>query len=271
MIIFLRISLILFIGFLLLAVFVRFYENHSIYYPDKKIEATPRDLHLPYEDIDFKTSDGLSLNGWLVPAGPGRLTMVFCHGNAGNISYRLEKIEIFHNLGINVFIFDYRGYGRSQGQPSEQGLYDDAAAAYDYLLSRKDIDTDKIIIYGCSLGGAVATDLAARRKAAALILDSTFPSAVDMAKVILPFVPSFLIRSKMDSAAKIRAISIPKLFIHSPEDDIVPFVLGQKLFKAAPQPKQMLKISGDHNYGYSHSADVFSQGIKDFLSVNGLL
>ena len=267
----LRIALILIVGFLLLAAYVRFYESRSIYFPDKELESTPQDLGLNYEDLYFRTADGMTLNGWLVGAKPGRPTLIFCHGNAGNISHRLDKISIFCNLGINVFIFDYRGYGRSEGQPSEQGLYDDAAAAYDYLVSRNDMDTDKIIIYGCSLVGAVATDLAARHKIAALILDSTFPSAVDMAKVILPFAPSFLIRSKMDSATKIKHILAPKLFIHSPEDEIVPFALGQKLFQAAPPPKQMLKISGDHNYGYTYSVDVFSQGINEFLTHNGLI
>ncbi len=197
--------------------------------------------------------------------------MIFCHGNAGNISDRIEKILNFYNLGINVFIIDYRGYGRSQGHPTEQGMFFDAAAAIDYLRTRKDINQNKLVFYGSSIGGVAAIDAVSKKPVAALIADSTFTSAVDMGRIIAPIVPPFLIKAKLDNASKIKGIAIPKLFIHSPDDDTVPFHLGEKLYQLAPEPKEFLRISGSHNDGFEKSHDIFFAGIKAFLIKNNLL
>jgi fermentation-respiration switch protein FrsA (DUF1100 family) len=152
---------------------------------------------IEYEDVFFKTKDNKTINGWLVKVSDDAATILFSHGNAGNISNRIGKIAIFKNMGLNVFVFDYRGYGNSEGMPSEKGIYLDALGAYDYLKERSDIRGDKIIAYGASLGGAVAVELATKRSVAALIVDSSFSSAADMAKKILPIVPSFFDRDKI--------------------------------------------------------------------------
>jgi len=267
----LRIFFYLGIGILLLIVYVRFVEKTSIFLPNRDLLASPADLNCEYEDIFFKTQDGLRINGWLIK-NPGALsTLIFLHGNAGNNSYRMEKLRMFHAIGLNVFIVDYRGYGKSEGTPTETGIYADALAAHEYLISRRDKYSKDIIIYGESLGGAAAIDLATQREASALILDSTFTSAQDMARVIMPLAPAFLVKSKFDSITKIKNIKIPKLFIHSPEDEIVPFRLAQKLFNAAAAPKHFLEIEGDHNEGYYFSGETYINGIKEFLKKNNLV
>lgn len=231
----------------LLAASVRYIESKSIFYPVRSVAVTPAALGLAFEDVFIKTEDNVTINAWLVKSSTQRGTLIFCHGNAGNIGDRLEKILLFHQMGLNVLIVDYRGYGKSQGQPSEAGIYKDAVAAYDYLRSRKDIDHSSIVGYGDSLGGAVVIDLATKRDLAALISHSSFTSAADMAKTIYPFVPSFLLGTKLDSVAKVRTTAVPKLFIHSRADEIVPFRLGERLYQAAAQPKEFLELSGGHN------------------------
>ena len=162
---------------------------------------------------------------------------------------RLPKIKFFYDLGLNVFIFDYRGYGRSEGKPSEQGIYLDAQGAYDYLQTRGDVKMDHIILYGASLGGAVVIDLAKERNASFLVVESSFTNARDMARIHFPFVPALFLSLKFDSIDKVRELNIPKLFIHSPEDQVVPYGVGQKLFEAAREPKEFLKTHGGHNDG----------------------
>lgn len=245
---------------------VRYLESVSIFFPYKEVSMYPKDIGLSYEDIYFTTEDDILLNGWFIRNPDARKTLLFFHGNAGNISHRLGKISLFYPLGFNIFIIDYRGYGKSKGRPSEQGIYADARAAYDYLLTRKDIDKNKILAYGASLGGVVAIDLAIHRSLAGLIVNSCFSSAADMAKRIFPFIPSFLIRTEMDSISKVSRIYIPKLFFHSPEDDIVPFDLGKKLFDAAAEPKKFVETKGDHNSGYEASSSIITNAINYFFN-----
>lgn len=239
------ISLIIVIA--LFVIGIRCLEYKSIFYPVRSIAATPAFIGIPFEDIFFKTEDGVSINAWLVKSSTARGTVIICHGNAGNIGDRLEKIRLFHQLGFNVFIIDYRGYGKSQGRPSEAGLYKDAVGAYDYLRTRKDIDHKHLIGYGASLGGAVIIDLATRRELAALIIHSSFTNAADMAKTIYPFLPSFLLGTKLDSLTKVRTLKTPKIFIHSREDEMIPFRLGERLYQEAAAPKEFLESSGGHN------------------------
>lgn len=246
--------------------YFRYLERRSIYFPMRQIEYTPKEVGLSYEDIFFKTEDGVELNGWFIPAERARSTILFLHGNAGNISHRFEKIQIFHDLDLNVFIFDYRGYGKSRGSPSENGLYLDAKAAYDHLVSKEGIRKDEIILFGESLGGSVAVDLASKREVKAIIVESTFSSAKDIARRIYPFIPQFFITSDFDSVKKIKDVRIPKLIIHSVDDEIVPFDLGQKLFEIAPSPKTFLKLRGGHNTAFLDSEAEFKQGIRSFVS-----
>ncbi|MFP4473084.1 MAG: alpha/beta hydrolase [Candidatus Omnitrophota bacterium] len=248
--------------------YLRWFERSAVFVPSRVVDLSPEDIGLDYENIWLTSEDGGRVHGWFIPAErrpDEALTLLFLHGNAGSISGRLEKIRVFHNMGLNVLIIDYRGYGLSSGTPAEEGLYADARAAFDYLIKRGDIRPDRVIVYGVSLGGAPAVDLAVRRSPAALILESTFTSVPDMARHTFPFVPPFLVRTQMRSLDKIEKIAVPKLIIHSPYDDVVPYEMGRRLFGAAPHPKQFLKIMGDHNQGFYDSLRQIEGGIRAFL------
>ena len=255
---------VIFIAFFLIS--VRYIERSSIYFPMREITAVPEEVGLPYEEVYFYTSDNKRLNGWFIANNKAEFTVVFCHGNAGNIGHRLEKISMLYNLGLNVFIFDYRGYGKSEGAPSEAGLYKDANAAYDYLMRELKIGKDNIILYGESIGGAVAVDLAQKVNPRALITEETFTSIKDMARIAYPFIPPFVFSSRFDAASKIKNVICPKLIIHSVDDEIVPFHLGEKLFEEAPPLKTFLKIRGTHNTAFLDSKKQFVEGIGSFLN-----
>jgi fermentation-respiration switch protein FrsA (DUF1100 family) len=216
-----------------LSSFLKYYEKKGIYFPVKNIDLTPKEIGLEFEDIYFFSSDGTELNGWFVPAKGSRLTVLFCHGNAGNISHRIELIEMFYQLGLNVFIFDYRGYGRSHGSPSEGGLYLDAHAAYKYLIDNQHLDEGSIVVYGKSLGANVAIELCSK--------------------------------VKYDALSKIENITVPKLIIHSEDDEIIPFQHGRRLFEAAPEPKEFYPMRGGHNEAIFLSKKDFAARIGKFL------
>jgi hypothetical protein len=228
---------------------VRYVESVSVFFPSRGLGLSPSVMGLAFEDVYFKTRDNVTLNGWFLKNPQALSTIIFAHGNAGNMSDRLFRIKFFYDLGLNVFIFDYRGYGKSEGRPSEAGIYLDAQSAYDYLQSRRDVNMKNIILYGASIGGAVVIDLATHRNAALLVVESSITNAQDMTKIFYPFVPSFFLSLKFDSVNKVRTLSVPKLFIHGPDDEIVPYWVGQKLFEAASGPKEFLKIHGGHNDG----------------------
>jgi len=245
-------------------------ENKMIYFPAKYPEGNwqPMETYgVKAEDCYFKTEDSVQLHGWFVHSDSSAVTMLWCDGNAGNITHRLDNIKRLLDLKINIFIFDYRGYGRSEGEPDEEGLYLDAKAAYGYLLTRKEIDPEKIVFFGRSLGTAVAVDLALHRKCIGLILESAFTTAKDMAKEIMPFIPAHLIiKSKFDSFSKIKNIHVPLLVIHGNEDDTIPFELGKKLFEAANEPKYFYEIPGaSHNDTYGVGGSEYFRRIGEFL------
>ncbi len=251
------------VGFVL---FVRYIESRSIFLPTRLLSMTPKNIGLDFDDVYFKTADGFTLNGWYVPASSTAGTLLCFHGNAGNLGHRLEKIKLFHSLGINIFMIDYRGYGNSQGTPSEQGMYEDALAAHQYLTEERKILPERIVVYGDSLGGAAAVDLANRKPVAGLIVDSSFTNAADMSQVVFPFLPSFLLKSKLDSVSKVKTITIPKLFIHSINDEIVPMKLGLKLYESAAEPKTFIEIAGGHNTNHLDSMHLWTRTIKKFLT-----
>jgi len=257
---------ILIIGgvFVLIVAYLRYIEKRSLFFPTREIEFSPKEVWLEYEDVFFKTDDGVEINAWFIPAKDARFTILFSHGNAGNISHRIEKLKFFHDLGCNVLIFDYRGYGKSNGSPSEAGFYKDIQAAYGYLLSRN-IAAEDIVGYGESIGGAVTIDLASKKKLKALVVDCTFSNAPDMVKVAYPFLPYWVFASRWDSLDKIKSISVPKLMIHSVNDEIVPFKLGRKLFDAAPNPKEFLSIRGGHNSCFFESKDILREKMSEFI------
>lgn len=248
---------------------IRLLEKKTVFLPQAGKDARkPSDIGMAYEDVTIKTADGVLLYGWFVPAKENAaeaVTFLFFHGNAGNMYSRVEKIELLHELGGNVLIIDYRGYGISEGSPSEKGIYLDAQAAFDYVVTRTDVARDKIIAYGVSLGGAPAADLALHRPVAAVVLHSTFTSAADMAKKIFPIVPLFLVQTKMKTVNKVPKITVPKLIVHAPQDEVAPYWMGKRLFDAAAEPKEFLELQGGHNEAHFISRNEYLAGMREFL------
>lgn len=260
-----KIILYLIMAFFVFGGFVRFLEARSIFYPDPKLIATPQDINLPYEDVLFKTADGKNLHGWFIKAREESGVVLFFHGNAGNISHRLEKITMLNGIGLNIFIIDYRGYGKSEGTSTEKSMYLDAQAAYDYLVNVRKVPPNQIVAYGASLGGAAAIDLATQRNLSSIIIDSSFSNAADIAKIIYPFIPPFFFKSKFNNIEKVKNLTIPKLFFHSKEDEIIPYALGEKLYMAAGEPKRQIIIQGGHNDAHVHDSSTFMNAINHFL------
>lgn len=258
--------LVIFVILLFFWLFLKYFQRNSVYFPIREIEVTPKDIGLEYEDIFFKTSDGVVLNGWFISTPQSKATLIFCHGNGGNISHRLESINNFHKIGFNVFIFDYRGYGKSKGTVSEEGTYLDAVAAYNYVASRQDVAKDKTIAFGRSLGGVIAIELAIRTKVALLICESSFVSIMDMAKQIYKVrIPGCFLAYRYDALSKIRNVIVPKLIIHSQDDEIVPFFHGERLFQAAKKPKEFYTLRGGHNNGFLATGNDYLEYIETFV------
>ncbi len=251
-----------------LALLLAIFQSQLVFYPevDRKIAATPSQVGLPYEDIQLKTSDGIDLHGWYIPAPQPRGTVLFLHGNAGNISHRLDSVRMFHRLGYSTLIFDYRGYGNSSGKPSEQGTYCDAEAAWRYLTEQRHIPSCRIVLFGESLGGAVGAWLAARQKPAALVIASGFTSVPGLGQQLYPYFPiRLLARIRYDTRESLRSVAAPVLVAHSPQDDIIPFEHGRALFAAANPPKQFLELAGGHNDGFIFMRESWVKLLEDFL------
>ena len=257
---------VLILTWVILSFMVFINQNALIYVPSKKYLNTPEYYNLKYENYILSTKDGERINSWFIPHSNPRATLLFLHGNGGNISTRLDSINIFHKLGLSVFIIDYRGYGSSSGVPSEEGTYIDAESAWLFLKNKKHINENDIIIFGRSLGGAVAIWLAHKYRSSALIVESSFTSIIDMGRHNYPYLPiSLLAKIKYPSDERISRIEVPKLFIHSKDDDIVPYKFGKKLYDLAIQPKSFLDINGLHNNGFLVSGDVYIDGIDNFF------
>ena len=244
---------------------IRYIERSSLYFPMKEMSSDPSFTGLTFEDVYFTTKDNKGLNGWYVPARDAEYTVIFCHGNAGNISHRLEKLKMFNEMDVNTFIFDYRGYGRSEGIPSENGLYEDGRAAYKYVTETLDIPEEKIILYGESIGGAVVIDIAVEKNPAAIITEDALSSVKDVAKIAYPVIPAFVYATRFDSISKIGDVDCDKLIIHSVDDEIIPFRLGKKLYEAAKPPKEFLELRGGHNTAFIDSSEAYISGIKRFI------
>lgn len=281
------------------------FQPNFIYFPIKEVRATPEIIGLNFEDVTFPTSDGLTLSGWFIPAlkspsaaeptsaagspsapggeagseertgdsnGPGedRPVVILCHGNAGNISHRLDTMHLFHRLGHDFFLFDYRGYGKSQGKPSEKGTYLDAEAAWDYVTRERGIDPERIVLFGRSLGGSIAAYLAQSRSPRALIVESSFTSVTDMGADIYPFLPvRLLARFKYSTADYLKKVTCPVLISHSKDDEMISVKHGRKLFEAANDPKEFLEFAGSHNEGFIASKEMYSKGIAEFINRAG--
>jgi len=238
-----------------------------IYYPDKKNRGIPSDKGLSYEIVSLNTKDGKILSGWWLPAGTPKGVILFCHGNAGNISYRLDSLLIFNRLGLSTFIFDYRGYGDSIGRPSEQGTYIDAETAWNYLVHTRKIPSRDIIILGRSLGGSIAAWLAKEKQPGLLIIESSFTSLKDVVKDILPWFPTILIKNyQYDTRQYLADIHCPVLIIHSQDDEVIPFWHGKKLFDTVKGSKEFIEIEGPHNCGFLYSLSRYESAINSFIA-----
>jgi hypothetical protein len=260
-----KIALVLIAGLSLLFAFVKYLEIGSVFFPTQAIEFTPAYINLAFEDIYIDTPDGVKINGWFIPCDNAKYTLFFLHGNGGNISHRLDKIGLLNKTGLNIFIIDYRGYGRSPGKPSEAGIYRDAQAGYDYLINRRKISPGNIVAYGESLGTAAAIDLASKVELKALIVEGAFSSGRDMAKRIFPLIPWRAFSDSFNSLRKIKEVTVPKLFLHSLNDEIVPLALSKKLFDRASGLKHFGELAGSHNTAFLDSQDKYLSAIAAFI------
>lgn len=259
------IGLIIIIG----AAFYLFYpkiESFFVFFPERAFDLTPKDVHLNHEEVYFHTEDGKRLHGWFFPLEGKSPVILFCHGNAGNISHRLDNVRLLLKHNFQVFIFDYRGYGKSSGRPSEKGVYKDGLAAYEYLIGKRHLPPDQIIMFGRSLGAAVAIEVALNKKVRSIIIESAFTSTKDMAKALWLFsLFSYFLPANYNNLEKIGRIRVPKLIIHGDADDIVPFSMGQKLFNASNRPKYFLRLKGaGHNDTYLLGKESYFQTFAGF-------
>lgn len=251
-----------------LAALLFFSQDKLAYYPQigREMLTTPRAHGLDYEQLTLTTPDSEKLDTWFVSAPQSRGVVLFLHGNAGNLSHRIDSIAMFHRLGYSVLIFDYRGYGRSTGKPSEAGLHQDAQTAWDYLTKTRGIAPGRIVLFGESLGGALAAELAAREKPGALVLASVLISAPELAADLYPWLPTrWLVRLRYDTRAALAKVQSPVLIAHSPDDEIVPFRHGQTLFDTATEPKVLLHLAGGHNDGFIFMREEWVAVLADFL------
>ena len=280
-----QIARIILLAIVVSVVLLMVFEDKLIYFPTRypdgywTIEQKCQyngEILPTIEDCHFSTSDGLMLHGWYcspLPCQNGKgipvdvkMVLLWFHGNAGNLSYRYDMIHEMLGIPVEVFIIDYRGYGKSEGTPNETGLYIDAQAAWEYLTTVKKIEPERIVIFGKSLGGVPAIDLATRVKPAGLIVQSSFTSAGEMAARIMPLIPRFILHTKMDSLTKIGRVNCPKLFVHSRADEVVPYDLGWKLYEAAQGPKEFYEVKGAlHNSTYLIGGKPYFEALRRFM------
>jgi fermentation-respiration switch protein FrsA (DUF1100 family) len=253
------------------------FEGAMIFFPDRypvgewDVEAAARGTGVSIEDHWFAASDGVRLHAWWCrPAATGPTSdsvLLWFHGNAGNLAQRADQLLALADIPAQVFIVDYRGYGRSEGRPSEDGLYRDGRAAWRYLTEEVGVDPGRIVVLGVSLGGAVAVDLAAEVTPAGLVVQSSFTSLPDMAAHHYPFIPRWLIRTRMNSEATIGRVGCPILVVHSPADDVVPYELGRRLYDAAPGDRRFYEIPGAaHNESWLIGGDGYLAELRSFIA-----
>ena len=248
---------------------IRWFEHRQVYAPSRKHEARAADLGLPFEEVLFHAADGVRLHGWFFPAAassPRRdLVILLLHGNAGNVSHRLQFYETWLGLGVNVFAFDYRGFGLSDGKASEEGTYRDAQAAMAWLRGRG-FPEERVIVIGKSLGGGVASELAVRERVGALVLQSTFTSIPDIGAELFPWLPVRWLHSiKYDTLNKLPRIEVPVLIVHSRTDDLIGFRHAERNFSAAREPKMFLETAGDHTNVLEVDRAGYVAGLDNFL------
>lgn len=253
-------------GYALVCLLALLLHRRIVFQPTREVGATPDDVGLTFRNVEFVGLGGRRLHGWYVPAENAHFTLLYCHGNAGNIGHRVEAVRAFVQRGLSVFVFDYAGYGRSEGKPSEAGTYADARAAYDHLVETEGLRPERIILFGRSMGTAVAIELATRVRHAAVILEASFTSARELGASMYPWLPMrFLVRVRYDAQSRVADVSSPKLFVHSLEDEMVPFGMGRRLYNRANRPKTLVRVRGGHNDVYLQPGSEYERVLEAFL------
>lgn len=245
-------------------------ENKIIYHPAKFPvgQWDTSGIPLPIQEVWFKAEDGVKLHGWYVPHEEAEASFLFFHGNAGNLSHRTENVFLLYHLKLNVFIFDYRGYGKSEGDPDERGIRLDSQAAYDMLMAQPGVSARSLILFGRSLGGVFAAYIASQNPAAGLILESSFTNAKDMAGRMFPILPvGWFMSSELDTLSYVAHLNVPKLFLHGTADSIIPYTLGRELYQGAADPKEFYNIAGaGHNNTIRVGGSDYFDKIKEFIT-----
>jgi len=260
-------GLTLILGYLAVLALAYCFQARLVYFPLRELQARPEAVGLHYEAVALHTSDGVNLSAWFVPCEGARGVVLFCHGNGGNISHRLDSLKILQEMRLATFIFDYRGYGESEGTPTERGTYLDAQAAWDYLVNERKTPPSQIVVFGESLGGSIAAWLAKENPPGALIVQSTFTSLPDLGARLYPFLPVRLIsRFRYSTKQYLQQVTCPVLVMHSPSDEIVPFSHGRELFETAKGPKEFLELTGSHNDGFLLTGPSCRDAIASFIS-----
>ncbi|MHC4836542.1 MAG: alpha/beta hydrolase [Planctomycetota bacterium] len=256
-----------------------FNQGRMLYQPMRAVSYTPTDVglgfeavslttSLGFEAVSLTTSDGVTLAGWYVPAAEAERTVLFCHGNAGNISHRLDTLKMFHELGLNCLIVDYRGYGQSNGKPTEKGTIIDIKTCWDWLIEEKGVRPEEIILFGRSLGGSVAAAVANDVNPACLVVESAFTSFDDIGSHYYPWLPVRLFtRYRYNTLEAVKQIHCPLLVIHSLDDEIVPYKFGRQIFAAADEPKQFADLKGSHNEGFYNHDGLYKGIWSDWLEI----
>lgn len=239
-------------------------ERSFIFFPEKELCAFPTDGEMEYEDVYLPCPDGMTIHGWFIQ-GRGEAVILFFHGNGGNISHRIEKIRLLCYPEISALMIDYHGYGLSQGQPSEASCYLDALTSWDFLTQKRGIDPKRIVLFGESLGGAVAIDLSVKKQAGAVILESTFTNIGEVMGRFVPGISAFL-KGKFNSLSKIPQLKSPLLVLHGDQDELVSHELGRKLFEKANEPKEFFTLRGaHHNDTYEVGGQAYAQKVHQFI------
>ena len=256
-------------GYGLLVLFVYLMQGRMLYLPNmpgRTLTMTPINVGMDFEDVSIETTDGVTLHGWFI-AGQSSRVLLFFHGNAGNISHRLDSIRQFRKLGLSGLIIDYRGYGQSGGKTTENGIYLDADAAWRYLVEDRGLSASDVILFGRSLGASVAARLAAQHRPLALIVESSFSSIPDIAQELYPWLPArWMSRYSHATRDYVRDVHSPLLVVHSRDDDIIPFHHGEAIFESANEPRTLLALRGTHNDAFLRDESTYIEGLRTFLT-----
>lgn len=253
-----------------LALMLFFLQSKLLYQPQGDYVYTPENIGLNYEAVTLKTSDDHSIAAWFIPArtGQGQRTVLFCHGNAGNMSHRLHTLQLLHELGLNCLIVDYRGYGQSPGKPTERGTLLDIRAGWDWLVEEKGVSPEQIILFGRSLGGSIAATIAEEVDPGGVILESTFTCFVDIGKYYYPWLPvQWFVKFEYNTLDAVKKMKCPVFIVHSPDDEIVPYQFGQKLYEAAPEPKFFKELKGGHNEGFFENPILYKKIWQEWIDL----